>query len=82
MTTGGPTPASTFITRTRERMNIMPARTFLVAALYAFMAASLACAGDWSPVTQWASGKRVRFFVGGDAGDSFASIVYKGALQA
>ena len=30
----------------------------------------------------WASGVKIRFFCGGDAGDAFASIVYKGALAA
>jgi len=31
---------------------------------------------------KWASGVKIRFFVGGDPGDAFASIVYKGALAA
>jgi len=31
---------------------------------------------------KWASGVTIRFFVGGDPGDAFASIVYKGALAA
>jgi len=31
---------------------------------------------------KWCSGMTIRFFVGGDAGDAFASIVYKGALDA
>lgn len=30
----------------------------------------------------WASGVKIRFFCGGDPGDAFASIVYKGALAA
>ena len=39
-------------------------------------------AGEWQPVNNWAKGKKIRFFVGGDAGDTFAAVVYKGALQA
>lgn len=31
---------------------------------------------------KWCSGVKIRFFVGGDPGDAFASIVYKGALAA
>jgi len=31
---------------------------------------------------KWASDVKIRFFVGGDPGDAFASIVYKGALAA
>ena len=31
---------------------------------------------------KWCSGMIIRFFVGGDAGDAFASIVYQGALDA
>jgi len=32
--------------------------------------------------SQWCSAVKIRFFVGGDAGDAFASIVYKGAQAA
>src|SRR6185503_3251574 len=31
---------------------------------------------------KWCSGVTIRYFVGGDAGDAFASIVHKGALAA
>ena len=31
---------------------------------------------------KWCTGVTIRYFVGGDAGDAFASIVYKGALAA
>jgi simple sugar transport system substrate-binding protein len=44
--------------------------------------ASAAYAQQWTPGTQWAQGIRLRFFVGGDPGDTFAAIVYRGALQA
>ncbi|MGA9347975.1 MAG: substrate-binding domain-containing protein [Anaerolineae bacterium] len=33
-------------------------------------------------VEKWCSGMTIRFFCGGEAGDAFASIVYKGALDA
>lgn len=67
--------------------------TYLMTAL---VIASLALAGCAAPVTptpeaaeapepaaeKWASGVTIRFFVGGDPGDAFASIVYKGAQAA
>jgi simple sugar transport system substrate-binding protein len=40
-------------------------------------AAPAAAAGD-----KWCSGIKIRYFVGGEAGDAFASIVYKGAQAA
>ena len=52
-----------------------------IALVFACVAAA-AYAQQWSPGTQWAQGIHIRFFVGGDPGDTFASIVYKGALQA
>ncbi|MCS6849115.1 MAG: substrate-binding domain-containing protein [Anaerolineae bacterium] len=46
-------------------------------------AASPAQAADPSQGgAKWCQGVRIRFFVGGDPGDAFASIVYKGAQQA
>ncbi len=36
----------------------------------------------WQPETGWAKGIKIRFFVGGAAGDKFASIVLRGAQQA
>jgi simple sugar transport system substrate-binding protein len=35
-----------------------------------------------APTTNWASGVKLRFFAGGNAGDAFASIVFNGAQQA
>jgi simple sugar transport system substrate-binding protein len=35
-----------------------------------------------APTSGWASGVRIRFFAGGNAGDLFASIVFNGAKQA
>ena len=37
---------------------------------------------DVPAAEKWCSGMIIRFFVGGDAGDAFASIVYQGALDA
>lgn len=34
------------------------------------------------PAGKWCEGMTIRFFAGGEAGDAFASIVYKGALAA
>jgi simple sugar transport system substrate-binding protein len=54
-----------------------------VVALVALLCvAAIAGAQQWTPGTDWAKGLKIRFFVGGSAGDTFASIVYKGALQA
>lgn len=37
---------------------------------------------EWSASTQWAKGKRLRVFVGGDPGDTFSAVIYRGAVQA
>ncbi len=57
-------------------------RKRLLAGLVLVCVASILSAQAWTPTGQWAQGVTVRFFVGGDPGDTFASIVYKGALQA
>jgi len=53
-------------------------------ALLALVSAGQAADAPDASKTQngWARGKTIRFFVGGDAGDTFASVVYRGALQA
>lgn len=60
------------------------ASALLIGALAATtFAASPAQAADPSQGgAKWCQGVRIRFFVGGDPGDAFASIVYKGAQQA
>ncbi|MFN4292501.1 MAG: substrate-binding domain-containing protein [Thermoflexales bacterium] len=60
------------------------ASALLVGALAATtFAASPAQAADPNQSSaKWCQGVRIRFFVGGEAGDAFASIVYKGAQQA
>lgn len=50
----------------------------LVLALAALQPLSIAKAQEG----KWCAGVTIRFFNGGDAGDAFASIVYKGAQQA
>ena len=37
---------------------------------------------NWHPEKNWAKGIKIRMFVGGDPGDKFASIIYRGAQQA
>jgi len=56
----------------------------LAAALAAttFIATPTQAADPNQGAGKWCQGVRIRFFVGGDPGDAFASIVYKGAQQA
>jgi simple sugar transport system substrate-binding protein len=56
----------------------------LVVILGLAMAAPIASAQEPTefPPGKWCEGMTIRFFAGGDAGDAFASIVYKGALAA
>ena len=58
------------------------AKRWLIVGLALTCVSSILAAQAWTPTGQWAQGVRIRFFVGGDPGDTFASIVYKGALQA
>lgn len=57
-------------------------KRWLIVGLVLISVSSMLAAQAWTPTGQWAQGVRIRFFVGGDPGDTFASIVYKGALQA
>jgi len=56
----------------------------LVAVLGLALLAPAASAQDPAdfPASKWCEGMTIRFFAGGEAGDAFASIVYKGALAA
>jgi len=54
--------------------------SMLVIATFAITPARAADFGQGTG--KWCQGVRIRFFVGGEAGDAFASIVYKGAQQA
>lgn len=60
------------------------ASALLVGALAAttFAASPAQAANPSQGGAKWCQGVRIRFFVGGDPGDAFASIVYKGAQQA
>ncbi|GIV85423.1 MAG: sugar ABC transporter substrate-binding protein [Candidatus Roseilinea sp.] len=60
------------------------ASALLVGALAAttFAASPAQAADPQQGGAKWCQGVRIRFFVGGDPGDAFASIVYKGAQQA
>ncbi|PJF46537.1 MAG: sugar ABC transporter substrate-binding protein [Candidatus Thermofonsia Clade 3 bacterium] len=60
------------------------ASALLIGALAAttFAASPVQAADPSQGGAKWCQGVRIRFFVGGDPGDAFASIVYKGAQQA
>ncbi len=60
------------------------ASAMLIGALAAttFAAMPAQAADPSQGAGKWCQGVRIRFFVGGDPGDAFASIVYKGAQQA
>jgi simple sugar transport system substrate-binding protein len=67
----------------------MDRRKFLAVSSMAAAAFAVSCTTGSPAATTattqsgtWAKGIRVRFFTGGDAGDAFASVVYKGAKQA
>jgi len=51
---------------------------FVLAILMVIFSLSISAMAE----DKWASGVTIRFFVGGDPGDAFASIVYKGAQAA
>lgn len=50
--------------------------------LMVFLVAAIATAEDWRPAPKWAEGKKLRIFVGGDPGDTFSTVIYRGAKQA
>jgi len=56
--------------------------TLVVVLVLTVLAPSAGAAGPLPQEGKWCSGMTIRFFAGGEAGDAFASIVYKGALAA
>jgi simple sugar transport system substrate-binding protein len=75
--------------RSAPKVSILDRRRFLAVSSMAAAAFAVSCTTGSPAATTaatqsgtWAKGIRVRFFTGGDAGDAFASIVYKGAQQA
>lgn len=77
--------------RTQESQPVGRRRFFEIAGFTGVAAALASCGtiGQSAPATSassssggWGSGVHIRFFVGGDPGDAFASIVLKGAKQA
>jgi simple sugar transport system substrate-binding protein len=65
----------------------MSKRIFFLMVVVALVLAAVAPAASAQepkefPPGKWCEGMTIRFFAGGEAGDAFASIVYKGALAA
>ncbi len=64
----------------REKLSV------LIVMLYVCALLLLGCTAQaeekWQPEKDWAKGIKIRMFVGGDPGDKFASIIYRGAQQA
>ena len=57
-------------------------RKKLLSAILASLLIVCVGADEWQPSSQWGKGKTIRFFVGGEAGDTFSGVVYRGARQA